>query len=510
MMTARQYEESLRELKLEVYMFGRKVSNVVDDPIIRPSMKAVAQTYELAHHAKHEAIITARSHLSGEKINRFTHIHQSSTMSEKNISITESLEKKAYARLTWRLMPFLFLCYIIAYIDRVNVGFAKLQMLQDLKFTDTIYGLGAGLFFIGYFFFEIPSNIILHRVGARTWIARIMISWGIISGLTMFVTTPMMFYTMRFLLGIAEAGFFPGIILYITYWYPSHWRGRMVALLIAANPVSGLIGGPISGWIMTSLSGTNGWAGWQWLFLLEALPAIVVGIIVYFYLDDRIRNAAWLPEEEKQVLEKNIEAESQEKQSHSLREAFGSGMVWLMSFIYFCLLMGMYGLTFWMPTLIKATGVKSVLDIGLLSSIPFAAGVIAMILISRSSDKHQERRWHCAVPALISCIGLIFCAVYGKNTVLAMAALTLGMAGSLSALPVFWSLPTAFLGGTAAAAGIALVNSFGNLSGFFGNYLVGWLTDLTHSTDIGVYVLAAVAFAGAVTVMLVPAKLVNK
>jgi len=438
-------------------------------------------------------------------------------MSENSVGISvpfvssESVEKKLYARVTWRLMPLLFIAYIIAYLDRVNVGFAKLQMLQDLKLTNTVYGLGAGLFFIGYFFFEVPSNIILHRVGARKWIARIMISWGIISAATMFVTTAGMFYFMRFLLGIAEAGFFPGIILYLTYWYPSYWRGRMVALLIAANPVSGVIGGPASGWIMQSLAGKFGWAGWQWLFLLEGLPAIVIGIMVYLYLDDRIPNATWLSEEEKQVLEKNIEAEAQEKQSHSLREAFGSGMVWLMSFIYFCLLMGMYGVTFWLPTLIKATGVKSVLNVGLLTSIPFAAGVIGMVLISRSSDKRQERRWHCAVPAAISCISLILSTIYGKDTILAVMFLSLAMAGSLSALPAFWILPTSFLGGTAAAAGIAVVNSIGNLSGFLGNYLVGWLTDLTHSTNSGVYVLAAAAFVGAALVItLVPSKLVNK
>jgi D-galactonate transporter len=422
-----------------------------------------------------------------------------------------SVEKNAYSKVTWRLMPILFICYIIAYLDRVNVGFAKLNMLQDLKLTNTVYGLGAGLFFIGYFIFEVPSNIILHRVGARKWIARIMFFWGIVSAGTMFVTTAKGFYILRFLLGIAEAGFFPGIILYLTYWYPSYWRGRMVALLIAANPVAGLIGGPASGWIMQSLAGKYGWAGWQWLFLLEAVPAIVMGIWVFFYLDDRIRNATWLSEEEKQVLEKNIEAEAQEKQSHSLGEAFRSGMVWLMSLIYFCLLMGMYGVTFWLPTIIKATGVKSVLNIGLLTSIPFAAGVVAMILISRSSDARQERRWHCAIPAAICCISLILSAVYGKDTVIAVMALSVAMAGSLSALPVFWILPTAFLGGTAAAAGIAMVNSIGNLSGFLGNYLVGWLTDLTHSTNSGLYVLAAAAFLGAALVIIaVPSKLVNK
>ena len=438
-------------------------------------------------------------------------------MSEQSVGVSvpiaasESVERKVYSRVTWRLMPVLFISYIIAYLDRVNVGFAKLQMIQELKLSDTVYGLGAGLFFIGYFFFEVPSNIILHRVGARVWIARIMVFWGIVSASTMFVTTAKGFYILRFLLGVAEAGFFPGIILYLTYWYPSYWRARMVAFLIAANPVSGLIGAPASGWIMQSLAGKYGWSGWQWLFVLEAVPAVLMGIFVFFYLDDRIQKAKWLSEEEKQILEKNIEAEAKDKQTHSLRQAFGSGMVWLMSFIYFCLLMGMYGVTFWLPTIIKATGVKSVLDVGLLTSIPFGVGVICMVLISRRSDATQERRWHCAIPSAICCISLILSTVYGKNTTFAVAALSLAMAGSLSALPVFWIFPTAFLGGTAAAAGIAVVNSFGNLSGFLGNYLVGWLTDLTHSTNAGLYVLATAAFLGAALVIVcVPSRLVNK
>ena len=438
-------------------------------------------------------------------------------MSEQSVGVSvpiaasESVERKVYSRVTWRLMPVLFISYIIAYLDRVNVGFAKLQMIQELKLSDTVYGLGAGLFFIGYFFFEVPSNIILHRVGARVWIARIMVFWGIVSASTMFVTTAKGFYILRFLLGVAEAGFFPGIILYLTYWYPSYWRARMVAFLIAANPVSGLIGAPASGWIMQSLAGKYGWSGWQWLFVLEAVPAVLMGIFVFFYLDDRIQKAKWLSEEEKQILEKNIEAEAKDKQTHSLRQAFGSGMVWLMSFIYFCLLMGMYGVTFWLPTIIKATGVKSVLDVGLLTSIPFGVGVICMVLISRRSDATQERRWHCAIPSAICCISLILSTVYGKNTTFAVAALSLAMAGSLSALPVFWIFPTAFLSGTAAAAGIAVVNSFGNLSGFLGNYLVGWLTDLTHSTNAGLYVLATAAFLGAALVIVcVPSRLVNK
>lgn len=438
-------------------------------------------------------------------------------MTEKNAgpaspgTTPKTFEQRAYAKVTWRLMPLLFISYIIAYLDRVNVGFAKLQMSQDLSFSSTVYGLGAGLFFIGYFIFEVPSNIMLHRLGARVWIARIMLSWGIISALTMFVKTPTMFYVARFLLGVAEAGFFPGIILYLTYWYPSQRRGRIVALLIAANPISGLLGGPISGWIMQTFSGARGLAGWQWLFLLEGIPALIAGFFVLFFLDDGIRKAAWLAEDEKQLLETNIAAEAQQKQSHSMRDAFRSGWVWVMSFVYFCFLMGMYGVTFWMPTMIKTSGVKSVFHVGLLTAIPFTFGLVVMLLVSRSSDLRRERRFHCAIPSATCGVALVLTALYGHATVPALIFLSIAFAGSLTSLPVSWSLPTAILGGTAAAAGIAVVNSIGNLSGFLGNYMVGWLTDLTHSTNAGMYMLSIFAFLGAAIVLVfVPAKMVNK
>ena len=430
-------------------------------------------------------------------------------MSEQSVGVSvpiaasESVERKVYSRVTWRLMPVLFISYIIAYLDRVNVGFAKLQMIQELKLSDTVYGLGAGLFFIGYFFFEVPSNIILHRVGARVWIARIMVFWGIVSASTMFVTTAKGFYILRFLLGVAEAGFFPGIILYLTYWYPSYWRARMVAFLIAANPVSGLIGAPASGWIMQSLAGKYGWSGWQWLFVLEAVPAVLMGIFVFFYLDDRIQKAKWLSEEEKQILEKNIEAEAKDKQTHSLRQAFGSGMVWLMSFIYFCLLMGMYGVTFWLPTIIKATGVKSVLDVGLLTSIPFGVGVICMVLISRRSDATQERRWHCAIPSAICCISLILSTVFREKHYICGRGPKLGHGGppATRSSGILGSFPLPFWAARRRPPESPWSIRSVNLSGFLGNYLVGWLTDLTHSTNAGLYVLATAAFLGAALVM---------
>src|ERR1700754_4960618 len=310
-----------------------------------------------------------------------------------------TFEEATYRKVTWRLAPLLMLFYVVAYLDRVNVGFAKLQMTSDLGLSDAVYGFGAGIFFLGYFIFEIPSNVILHKVGARVWIARIMVSWGVISMLTMFVTTPTMFYVMRFLLGLAEAGFFPGIILYLTYWYPAHRRGRMTTWFMTAIAISGVVGGPLSGYILKAFDGANGWHGWQWLFLLEGIPSVIVGIMVFVMLDDRISKAKWLTKEERKLLQRNIEAEDAAKEDPPIRAVLSSPRVWLMSLIYFSFVIGLYGVSFWLPTLIKATGVKDAFSIGLLSAIPFAAAVVAMVLISRSADRLRERRWHLALPA---------------------------------------------------------------------------------------------------------------
>ncbi|CAG2133059.1 putative metabolite transport protein NicT [compost metagenome] len=419
-------------------------------------------------------------------------------------------EDATYRKVSWRLVPFLLLCYVVAYLDRVNVGFAKLQMLNDLKFSETIYGLGAGIFFIGYFLFEVPSNVILHRVGARIWIARIMITWGVISAAMMFVTTPTMFYVLRFLLGVAEAGFFPGIILYLTYWYPAERRGRTTTFFMTAIALSGVIGGPLSGWVMQAFDGHNGWSGWQWMFLLEGIPSILVGLWVLAYLDDRIRHAKWLTEDEKALLERNIANEEQHKEDPPIRKVLSSPRVWLMSAIYFCFVMGLYGVSFWLPTIIKQTGVKGALDIGLLTAIPYGCAVIGMILVAYSADKRGERRWHIALPALAGAVGLVLSVQWHGDTTLAMVALTLATIGILTTLPLFWSLPTAFLAGTGAAAGIALINSLGNLAGFISPYAVGWLKDLTQSTDSGMYLLAICLVAGAALTLSVPAKMVNR
>ncbi|MBP0629495.1 MULTISPECIES: MFS transporter [unclassified Cupriavidus] len=421
-----------------------------------------------------------------------------------------AFEDATYRKVSWRLVPFLLMCYVVAYLDRVNVGFAKLQMLNDLQFSETVYGLGAGIFFIGYFLFEVPSNVILHKVGARIWIARIMITWGAISAAMMFVTTPTMFYVLRFLLGIAEAGFFPGIILYLTYWYPANRRGRTTTFFMTAIALSGVIGGPLSGWIMQSFDGHSGWAGWQWMFLLEGVPSILVGLWVLAYLDDRIAHARWLTAGEKALLERNIAAEDAHKEDPPIRTVMFSPRVWLMSAIYFCFVMGLYGVSFWLPTIIKQTGVKSALDIGLLTAIPYGCAVIGMVLVAHSADRSGERRWHIAIPALLGSFGLLLSVQWATNTTLAMCALTLATIGILTTLPLFWSLPTSFLAGTGAAAGIALINSLGNLAGFLSPYAVGWLKDLTRSTDSGMYLLAACLVVGAALTLSVPARLVSR
>jgi D-galactonate transporter len=421
-----------------------------------------------------------------------------------------AFEEATYRKVAWRLTPLLMLCYVVAYLDRVNVGFAKLQMSAALNLSDAVYGFGAGIFFIGYFLFEVPSNVILHRVGARIWIARIMVTWGLVSILTMFVTTPTMFYVMRFLLGLCEAGFFPGIILYLTYWYPAHRRGRMTTWFMTAIALSGVIGGPVSGWILKAFDGANGWQGWQWLFLLEGLPSVIVGVVVFFVLDDRIGNAKWLTPEERALLERNIAAEDATKEDPPLVTVLTSPRVLLMSLTYFSFVMGLYGVSFWLPTIIKATGVKDALAIGLLSAIPFAAAVVGMVLVAKSADRRRERRWHIAIPAAVGALGLVLSVTWAHDTALAMAALTLATFGILTTLPLFWSLPTAWLAGTGAAAGIALINSIGNLAGFLSPYAVGWLKQATAANDSGMYMLAAFMILGGLLALSAPKTLVDR
>ncbi len=422
----------------------------------------------------------------------------------------EQKEASTYAKVTARLLPFLFISYVAAYLDRVNVGFAKLQMLNDLQFSETVYGLGAGVFFIGYFLFEVPSNIIMHKVGARVWIGRIMITWAILSASMVFVSSPTVFYVLRFFLGVAEAGFFPGIVLYLTYWFPAQRRSRMNALFMIGIPFAGVVGGPLSGWILNAMHGAHGMAGWQWLFLIEALPSLVLGVVTIFYLPDSIRAASWLSNEEKQLLEENIAKENTGKVDHALSGVFGNPRVWLMAGIYFCCMMGLYGISFYLPTLIKAAGVKDAMDVGLLTAIPYGCAVIAMLGIAKSADRTRERRWHFTIASALGGLGLLLATIYGDNVALAMVALCLGTAGMLATMPVFWTYPSSILGGTAAAAGIAMINSFGNLAGFVSPSIIGWMKDVTHSTNAGMVVVSGALFLGALLALLQPRSLVNR
>jgi MFS family permease len=415
-----------------------------------------------------------------------------------------------YARITWRLVPFLFCCYICAYLDRVNVGFAKLQMLDQLHFSETVYGFGAGIFFLGYFLFEIPSNLGLHRGGARRTIARIMIAWGLISAATLFVTTATQFYVLRFLLGAAEAGFFPGIILYLTYWFPNARRGRVTALFVTAVPVATVIGAPLSGYLLESLHGYRGWAGWQWLFLIEAIPSVLFGIAAWFCLTDRSADARWLTPQERAFIESELARDNAGIAHMSIATGLRMPQIWAMAAIYFCFVMGLYGLNFWLPTIIKELGYQAALDIGLMSAIPFGVGCVAMLVVGHLGDVRGERRWFIALPAMLGGAGLLASALLAASPLWAVAALTVGACGVLAAIPQTWALTTTLIGGGAAASGIALINSFGNLSGFVGPYAIGWLKDATGSTHAGVALLAISMFVGAGLVLRMTASTARK
>jgi D-galactonate transporter len=411
-------------------------------------------------------------------------------------------EDAVYAKVAWRIIPLMFLCYIAAYLDRVNVGFAKLQMQSDVAgLSDTVYGLGAGIFFFGYFFFEVPSNILLEKFGARVWIARIMITWGIISSAMLFVNSPWMFYLLRFLLGLAEAGFFPGIILYLTYWFPSRRRGRMVALFMTAIALTGVVGGPLSGWILHQFNGVGNLKGWQMLFLIEGIPSILIGLCIPVILEDGIHTARWLTDSEKAFLQQNLKNEEFHKTHLSLGQIFVDPRLLLFCLVYFCCAFGLYGTGFWIPQLIKNTGVSDPLYIGLLTAIPYGFGAIAMVLFGRSSDHSGERRWHFATAAFLGAAGIVISNLFRANTMIAMIGLTIATIGILATFPIFWPMPTAVLAGTAAAAGIAWINSVGNLAGFFGPSIVGIVTDLTKRGDYGLYVVSAMLVLGAVLIL---------
>ena len=431
-------------------------------------------------------------------------MQQQAPDASRTIKSPPSETDKLYSKVIWRLIPFLCLCYVFSYLDRINVSFAKLQMSSELGFSDTVYGFGAGIFFIAYFLFEVPSNMILLKVGPKRWIARIMISWGILTGIMAFTNSAMMFYVLRFLIGVSEAGFFPAIILYLSSWFPSNRRGQIIALFMSAIPLSGILGGVVSGWILDTFNNVGGFGGWRWLFMLESIPTIIIGIWVLFYLDDHLSKAKWLTPEERATLQANIDAEQGSKTHSSFGQMVSSRKVWLLASVFFCVCMGQFGLAFWMPSIIKATGVVSSSKVGLLSAIPWVFGIIAMILVGRHSDATGERRWHYAIAAFISALGLVFAGLWGgANTVLAVTGLTIMCMGLQCLPPIFWTFPTAMLSGVAAAAGIALINSIGNLAGFVSPYMVGWISDKTGSTDLGLFIISACLALGGLIVLII-------
>ncbi|MFL9925418.1 MFS transporter [Herbaspirillum lusitanum] len=416
-----------------------------------------------------------------------------------------------YRKISWRIMPFIVLCYLVAYLDRVNVGFAKLQMMTDLHFSDAVYGLGAGIFFIGYFIFEVPSNLILHKVGARRWIARIMVTWAIISALTLFVQTPTQFYVVRFFLGVAEAGFSPGIMLYLTYWFPAKKRGFALGFYYIAIPLAGVIGGPVSGWILDAFAQSTVMRGWQWLFLIEAIPSLIAGIAVLFLMVDKPEQAPWLSPDEKREVVEAIRREDAGKTTHDSSGSFiKDARLWKLAAVYFCQIIGLYGISFWLPSIIKGAGISDNTMIGWLSAIPYLFAIPAIILTGISADRFRSRRMHFSLALAVGAIGLAMAGYVGKDPTLAIIALTVGTAGTLSALSLFWGIPSAFLAGTSAAAGIAAINCIGNLAGFVSPYMVGWLNDVTGNARIGLYAVAAFMLLGALLVRMISGRIADQ
>jgi MFS transporter, ACS family, tartrate transporter len=419
-----------------------------------------------------------------------------------------SMGDRVRRRVSLHIIPYLFLLYIIAFIDRVNVGFAKLRMQQDLAFSETVFGFGAGVFFIGYFLLEIPGTLIVERWSARKWIARIMITWGIFAIWMAFVTSETEFYVVRFLLGLAEAGFFPGIIVYLSHWYRYEDRAKAVAMFMSAIPVSQLIGAPLSGLIMENIS-WYGWKGWQWVFILEGIPAVIFGIITIFYLTDRPRQAKWMPEDERNWLEEELERERQERKKArplGVLQALRQREVVMLLSIYFLAVNAYYGFTFWLPSILKESGVTN-LAVTLISVIPFSLGLIAMLLVGWDSDKTGERRMHTALPILVACVGFVFAIASGNNLALIVASFCVVSIGAHSYLPSFWAMPTAFLTESAAAAAIGLINSVGNLGGFVGPFALGYLKDKTgvHSAGMGLLA-ASLLCAGLLVLAIKPGK----
>ena len=410
-----------------------------------------------------------------------------------------------YSKVGWRIMPLLIVCYIVAYLDRINIGYALLQMKQTLPFTDAVYALGAGIFFIGYFLFEVPSNLMLEKVGARKTLLRIMFCWGIAAAAMMFVQTPTQFYVMRFLLGAFEAGFFPGVILYLTYWYPPARRGQIIAIFMTAATIAVMIAGPLSGAIMKWMSGLNGWHGWQWLFLVQGLPASILGIVAFLYLQDKPEDATWLDSTEKKVLRDHLEHDQPPVQSaggHSLGAMLKDPKIYLLVLVYFLLMAATYAVVFWTPTLVKSWGIPDLFMIGIYSAIPSVFGIIGMVLVGRSSDRRMERRWHFAFSVALAALGLFITTLTTGNLVGSLIGLCIAYTGISSSTPLFFTATSEYLPKEGAAAGIALVSSLGILGSSVSPSVTTAINAATGNPVNSMYLMVALyLLAGAVLLL---------
>lgn len=420
-------------------------------------------------------------------------------MSAIHPSITADSASALYTKLNWRLLPFLVICYMFAYLDRVNVGFAKLQMQSDLGFSDAAYGVGAGIFFLGYVLFEIPSNLMLPRVGARLTFSRILVLWGITSACMLFVRNVPAFYAMRFLLGVFEAGFAPGMIYYLSCWYGPARMARAIALVFVAGPLGGIVGGPLSAWLMTTLSGVGGLAGWQWMFLVEGLPCIALGLLTLRVLSDRPADARWLSDDEKRLLAR--ETAPTLHRADSFKAILRSPRVYVLAIAYFSIIFPIYAISFWLPALLKDQGVNDTIRLGWFVAIPYLAAAISMYAAGRHSDTSGERRFHCAIPAL-GAAGCLIAAIFADgNLTLTLIALTCATACLWMAYTVFWAIPSQLVEGTAAAGGIALINTVGLSGGFWGPAVFGWAKTWTGNMHLGLVVMACVSATAAVLIL---------
>jgi MFS family permease len=415
-----------------------------------------------------------------------------------------------FTRISWHILPLLMLAWLFAFIDRVNIGFAKLQMATDLGFSDAVYGFGAGIFFLGYFLFEIPSNLILHKVGARRWIGRIMITWSVFAGLTAFVRTPMQFYWLRFLLGLAEAGFIPGAVYYISLWFPSTRRGKVFGIFFLALAGAGLVGGPLSGAVLAWMSGWLGLAGWKWLLLIEALLSLIIGVLVVLFLPERPETAGWLDADGRAHVIAAIAADRKQHATLPAADIWRNPTIYLLVIIYFLANYAGYGLSFWLPTLVQGFGVTGALSIGLLSGLPSLCCMISMVLFGLSADRHNERRWHLTAMLLIGAVGFVVTVVAGRSLFSGMIGLCMAAICTQAMPSLFWAVPTRLLSGVSAAAGLALINALGNLAGFFGPYVVGLLRQTQWGTPAAIYSLAFALFASAALVHALPGRLIDR